>query len=222
MRLSEITFKNLRRRKARMLFLVLGLLVGIGTVVSLVSLTTALNADLRERMEQNGANLVIFPKSDLLTLSYGGIQIASELVGVAELRDEDLAKIRLITERGNIKLISPKILGTDRIQNTDIVIAGVDFGTEIKMKKWWTIDGNRPVTPQDVIVGSTLSSELGLKLGTKFILKGQRFQVTGILAENGTQEDNTVFMELYKAQDLLGRSNSLSLIEIMAQSKDNL
>ena len=157
MRLSEITFKNLRRRKARMLFLVLGLLVGIGTVVSLVSLTTALNADLSERMEQNGANLVIFPKSDLLTLSYGGIQVASELVSVAELRDEDLAKIRLVAERGNIKLISPKILGTDRIQNMDIVIAGVDFGTEIQMKKWWTIDGIRPVTPQDVIVGSTLS-----------------------------------------------------------------
>ena len=42
MRLRTIALNNLWRRKARAAFLVAGLLIGVGTVVALVSLTQSL------------------------------------------------------------------------------------------------------------------------------------------------------------------------------------
>ena len=73
MNLRTIALNNLRRRKSRLAFLVAGLLIGIATVVTLLSLTRSLTMEAEHKLESFGANILITPKSDELSLSYGGI-----------------------------------------------------------------------------------------------------------------------------------------------------
>ena len=51
MRLEHIVFHNLRRRKGRAIFLVIGLLIGVATVVTLLSLTDAMGQRAQHELE---------------------------------------------------------------------------------------------------------------------------------------------------------------------------
>ena len=48
-RLHSIAVRNLRRRKARAAFLVVGLLIGVATVVALLSLTRSMTGEARDQ-----------------------------------------------------------------------------------------------------------------------------------------------------------------------------
>ena len=75
MRLRTVAFSNLRRRTSRAAFLVAGLLVGIGTVVALLTLSQALTVQAQNNLETYGANIVVAPRTDGLSLSYGGVLV---------------------------------------------------------------------------------------------------------------------------------------------------
>jgi len=49
MKLHNISINNLRRRKAKMAFLTIGLMVGIATIVTLITLTNSMSSELSGR-----------------------------------------------------------------------------------------------------------------------------------------------------------------------------
>lgn len=87
MRLSDVIWSNLRRRKGRMVLLVLGLILGVGTVVALMAITATLQEDVANKMDQYRANILIVPRSSSLSLSYGGLTVAAASYDVGELTD---------------------------------------------------------------------------------------------------------------------------------------
>ena len=90
MKLYNISLNNLRLRKGKMIFLVLGLVIGVTTVVALLSVSESMSKDIEERLNQFGANIVMVPKNENLSLSYGGFNIGGVSYNVSEL---DEAKI---------------------------------------------------------------------------------------------------------------------------------
>ena len=81
MKLRHVAFSNLRRRKGRAAFLVAGLLIGIGTVVTLLTLSSALTVQAQNSLETYGANIVVAPQTDGLALSYGGVRVGGVSTG---------------------------------------------------------------------------------------------------------------------------------------------
>jgi putative ABC transport system permease protein len=69
MKLKDISINNLRRRKGKVFFLILGLTIGITTVVTLISITRMMNEDISKKLDEFGANILILPRSDDLSLS---------------------------------------------------------------------------------------------------------------------------------------------------------
>jgi putative ABC transport system permease protein len=59
MKLHNIAINNLRRRKAKMAFLTIGLMVGIATIVTLVTLTKSMSSDIERKMDEFGANILL-------------------------------------------------------------------------------------------------------------------------------------------------------------------
>src|SRR5512135_3885234 len=102
MKLKNISINNLRRRKGKVFFLILGLTIGITTVVALISITRMMNEDISKKLDEFGANILIIPRSDDLALSYGGMSIGGVAVDSQTLRESDLPKIRQIEVRDNI------------------------------------------------------------------------------------------------------------------------
>ncbi|UCF85805.1 MAG: ABC transporter permease, partial [Desulfobacteraceae bacterium] len=72
MKLIDISLNNLKRRKAKASFILVGLLIGVSAVVAFVSLVDALTRDINHKLEKYGANIMIVPKTENLSLNYGG------------------------------------------------------------------------------------------------------------------------------------------------------
>ncbi len=216
MKLHNIAINNLRRRKAKMAFLTVGLMVGIATIVTLVTLARSMSSDIERKMDEFGANILITPRSNDLAMSYGGISLGGVSVDQKEIREDDLAKIAAIRNGKNIASISPKVLGGVRIADKDLLLVGVNFAAELKMKQWWQVFGKVPEHDGELLLGSDAAKVLNVMSGETVAIKGETFTVAGVLDQTGSQDDALVFVPLGKAQKLLGKEGRVTLVEVAA------
>jgi len=216
MKLHTISINNLKRRKAKMAFLTIGLMVGIATIVTLVTLTRSMSSDIERKMDEFGANILITPQSNGLSMNYGGISLGGVTFDQREILENDLAKIKTIANHKNISAVSPKVLGGITINTHNVMLVGVHFDSELKMKQWWKVFGNEPKTDDDLLLGTDAAKVLNVSPGDKLEIKGQQFNVAGVLEQTGSQDDSLVFASLGKAQKLLGKEGKITLAEVAA------
>lgn len=197
------------------MFLVLSVSIGIAAIIGILQINISVQNDLNEQLENFGANMVIYPKSDAFSLQYGGISLASVDVKQSEINEDDIEKILMIENAENINILSPKVVGAVYLDDELILLIGVEFENELDLKKWWVIKGEIPDTGE-VLVGYALYEKLGLDLGQDIELDGNVFRVSGFLNVTGMQDDNVIFVSLAEAQKVLGKEGKISLIEVMA------
>jgi len=216
MRLKDISINNLRRRKGKVFFLILGLTIGITTVVTLISVTRVMNEDISRKLDEFGANILIIPRSDDLSLSYGGMNIGGVSIDAQTLKDSDVPKIRQIEVRENISTVSPKLIGVVEIEGKKVPLMGIRFEEELKLKKWWKIHGVEPKSPDEVLLGNEVAVRLFKSTGDHLTIHGKPMKITGVLDETGSQDDFLIFSDLTFVQEAIKKSGSLSLIEVSA------
>lgn len=216
MKLHNISINNLRRRKAKMAFLTIGLVVGIATIVTLVTLTKSMSGDIERKMDEFGANILITPQQNGLAMNYGGISLGGVSFDQKEILESDLAAIHSIKNSENISAVAPKVLGSLQVGKQQVLLVGVQFDKELKLKQWWQIFGAAPKAKDEVMLGSEAARVLNLMTGDSLELKGEKFKVTGILDETGSQDDSLVFVELAVAQRLLNKEGRINLVEVAA------
>ncbi len=217
MRLIDIAINNLRRKKGRTFFLVSGLALGIGAAVALTSVGDAMNREVMHTLDEFGANILVLPATEDLPLSYGGMTIGALNAGGRSLTLEDASRVRTIKNRQNISTVAPKLLVVSEVKGTKVMVAGVEFPAEFRLKKWWRVSaGIRPDGSADVLVGKAAAAKLGLAPGDSARLGGGTFRVAGILADTGSQDDNLVFADLAAVQKQFRKGNAVSLIELAA------
>lgn len=216
MKLHNIAINNLRRRKAKMAFLLVGMVIGIATIVTLFTITNAMKKEIADKFDQIGANMTIVPQSEALSMSYEGVN-ASDVGGTPNLITmTDVAKIRTIKNKENIATVAPKLLDTLEVNNKNRLVMGVLFTDELRMKRWWKIQGNKPAGPSDVLLGFQAAREMNKIPGDTIDIKGQKYNVTGVIGETGNQEDSVIFMDLAELQTLSNKPNSVSFVEVSA------
>ncbi len=216
MRLIDVILRNLRRRMGRKLLLVAGLSIGVATVVALVAITATMQADVSTKLDEYGANILIVPKANDLSLSYGGVTVASAAYDVGELTLSDLDHILTIKNARNISVIAPKLLGALPIAGRTALVAGVRFEDEFRLKQWWDTRGEEPDSADEAVVGVRLARVLNIEPGDTVEIEGHTFRVAGVLAENGSQDDDILFIDLAAAQQLMDKPQGVSLVEVAA------
>jgi putative ABC transport system permease protein len=216
MKLHNISFNNLRRRKAKMAFLTIGLVVGVATIVTLVTLTKSMSGDIEHKMDEFGANILITPQQNGLSMNYGGINLGGVSFDQKEILESDLAKIGAIKNSMNISAIAPKVLGGVQVAGRQVLLMGVQFDKELKLKQWWKVFGEAPKAADQALLGSEAARVLNVMTGDIFEIKGERFKVAGILDQTGSQDDSLVFVQMPVAQRLLGKQGRVSLVEVAA------
>ena len=216
MKLKDISINNLRRRKGKVFFLVLGLTIGITTVVTLISVTRMMNEDIANKLDEFGANILIIPRSDDLALSYGGMSIGGVAVDAQVLQDSDLPKIRQIEVQESVATVSPKLIGVMEIEGKRVPLMGVRFSEEVRLKKWWKIHGLAPRNGEEVLLGNEAAVKLFKSTGDTLAVNGKQVRVSGILEETGSQDDFLIFGDLGFVQEAMKKPGALSLIEISA------
>jgi putative ABC transport system permease protein len=216
MKLKDISINNLRRRKGKVFFLVLGLTIGITTVISLVSISRLMNEDIANKLDEYGANILILPRSDDLSLSYGGMNIGGVAIDARTLVDSDIPKIHEIEVRENIAAVSPKFVGIVEIEGKKVPLMGVRFQEEARLKKWWKVHGTIPKSKEEVLLGNEMAVRLFKSANDHLTINGKKLRISGILEETGSQDDFLIYADLGFVQEVLGEPGAVSLIEVSA------
>jgi putative ABC transport system permease protein len=215
--LLTVALNNLCRRKGRAAFLVAGLLIGVGTVVALISITQSMTGQTKANLQSYGANIVVTPKSKDVALSYGGISVGGLSVGQQALRQADLARIDSIASRADISVVAPELVGPVQVKGRRALLLGVQPAQQFKLKRWWSVGaGRQPQNDHELIAGSAAARTLGLTMGDYVRIGGRRFTVTGVLRETGSQDDSLLIVDLGAAQQVLHKPGTLTLVEIAA------
>ena len=212
MTLTDIAIQNLRRRKGKTIFLLLTFFLVIGITVTLNTLARSMQDDLQKKLTQYGANIIITPRSEHFTLSYGGLSVPGVNYEIKNLNFDVLNKIKNSKEL-TISGLAPKVIGSVAGASQRYLIIGVDFPSELKMKPWWTIQGQQP-QDRELVIGSAIASKEKLIIGSTLELNHQKYPVVGIMKETGGSEDNGVFTNINTARSLSGITNSWSMIEL--------
>ena len=218
MTLSSVALAGLRRRKARAAFLVAGLLIGVGTVVALLSITASMTGQTKADLQSFGANIVVTPKSRDVALSYGGISAGGLSVGEQSIAEADLARLDAIPSRADVAIVAPELVGAVRVKGKRALLLGVRPREQFKLKRWWSLGAGRPpANDHELVAGSQAANLLDLEMGDYVRIGGRRFTVTGVLRPTGQQDDGLLIADLGAVQQVVGKPGTVSLVEVAAQ-----
>ncbi|MFC1811307.1 ABC transporter permease [Thermodesulfobacteriota bacterium] len=215
MTLKEIALKNLMRRKGKAMFVLAGLVIGVATVVAVISFVDATTHDINQKLEKYGANILIVPRTDNLTLTYGGLSLGGVSFEMQEIRQSDLAGIHSIKNAANVAAVGPMVLGNIQVGDKRVLLSGIDFKTAGTLKPWWKVRGEFP-GKQGLLLGPEAARILSLKIGDSVNVNSRSLKITGVLEPTGSQDDQLVFARLETVQSLLNKKGKVSMVEVAA------
>lgn len=220
MTLYSISIQSLKRRKTKTFFLIFGLVLAVSSVITLTIISNKMSESVSKDLDEYGANIIITPKSNALSLNYGGLSVGEFSYNQKNLNNSDITKIKEIKNHKNISVISPKLLVVENFDSLKTLIAGINFEKEFNLKKWWKIDGVIPKKKNEVLLGLEASQKLHLNLNDNILIKSRPFIITGILKATGSQDDEIIFVDLDTVQKLFDKKENISLIELSALCYD--
>ncbi|MBU2493273.1 MAG: FtsX-like permease family protein [Bacteroidetes bacterium] len=220
MNLYNIAIHSLKRKKSKTAFLIIGLVLAVSSVVTLITVSEIVNRSVATNLDEFGANIVISPKSDELSLNYGGLTVGGVSISNNQLKNEDILSIKKIKNKDNISIIAPKLLNTTNIEGKKSLVAGINVNEELKLKKWWKVIGKKSISKSEALVGLKIKEKLNIRLDQIIKINSREFTVVGIIEETGSQDDSMIFINLDEAQSVFNQEEKLSLIEVAALCYD--
>lgn len=228
MKLYQVVIKDVMRRKRRVLYATLGVVIGIATVVGILTVAVAGQARIYNELEKYGPNLAVVPAINNLDMKLGNMSLGTLSVGENYISEEKLPKIREIADgeikmalkiedEGNIAVIAPKLYINTKVDGMSVMVVGVEPEEESKIKTWWKIrEGGFLEGKDQALVGAMAAEILRLKVGDSIPLNGSNVTVTGILEETGSNDDYQVFVPIETLQTAFGKEGLVSSIDIRA------
>ena len=232
MKLYDIVVKDVIRRKKRVAYATLGVVIGIMTVVGILTISLSGQLKLQAQLEKYGPNLTVVPSINSQNIQLGNLTMGTLSVGENYIPEEKLSVIRQIAD-GNIKkalniqqddaipiaTLAPALYVNTAVKGTQMMIVGIHPEAEQKIRTWWKVgQGEFLAQSDEAIVGSQAAQLLGIKVGDTLDLAGSRSQVriTGILDETGANEDYQLFVNLETLQKAVKKEGMVSSINIRA------
>jgi putative ABC transport system permease protein len=215
MTLKEIAFRNILRRKAKAFFVLIGLSIGIAAVVAVISFSNSMTGDINHKLEKYGANILIVPKTESLSLNYGGVSLGGVSFEMDEIKEEELLRLNHIKNARNIAAAGPLVMGVSEISGRQVLLSGIDFNAAEILKPWWNIEGKIP-DENGILLGADTARLMKLSIGDVVSIGARDFSVTGILKQTGSQDDQLIFTTLPVAQEIHNKPGLVSMVEIAA------
>jgi putative ABC transport system permease protein len=217
MNIFTIPLSNIRRKLTKTLLLVLVFSLGVMSIVTLYQVSLVVGESLEKKLSAYGANIIISPHTETLSVSYGGFHMGDMLYDVDELQETATRRaIEKIWLRDRISVIAPKLVSTVKIGEVSLAVVGVRWQEEIGIKSYWAVDGAIPETANQVLLGSKAAVILAAATGDTVEIGEEKLEISGVLQETGGDDDRAVFMDLTALQNMLQRPDGVSFIEIAA------
>lgn len=232
----KMALAALRSSKWRSLLTMLGVIIGIVSVVTTVSLGEGVKQQVLNQINQFGNDLItIRPGKTIdrdLRGAISGVNILSG-VGSSTLTEEDVAAVQKVS---GVRIAVPvsSISGVPRVDNREFT-SGFILGTteampEILNQKveFGTFFNNEETNRRVAVIGRRVAEQLfqeNVPVGKSFTIRGQEFIVRGIFEEfegnpftPNTDFDVAIFIPYQTGKDLTG--GNVQIAQILAKPVD--
>lgn len=231
-KLIKSGIRNLFVNKMRTGLAVLGIVIGIGSVIALVSMGEASKYAVESQIQSIGSNLLTVSPG---FTSSGGVRGA--MGGATTLTNEDAQALKTSSEITLIKNVSPEYSGRSQVivgrNNTNTTIIGVEpiYADVRKI----TVSSGSFITNSHLtgiskvaVIGPTTAEDLfgtGVDpVGQTIRINGKSFQIVGVTKSKGgssiQNQDDRIYVPLTTAQKQLFGVKYLTSIALEANSSD--
>jgi putative ABC transport system permease protein len=217
MNILTIPLRTMRQKWVKTLLVLLVFTLSVVAIVSLNYVSKVVGESLEKKLTAFGANILVMPKSEKLTVSYGGFSLGDMVMGVTDLRESEVEeKILSIGYRDRISVIAPKLVAMAKVRDVTVGVVGVRFDREKVLKGYWAVQGGFPTTEDGILAGSKAAGKLGLAVGDRVDLGGQSAVVAGVIEPTGSDDDSVLFADMRFAQAVFGQADHVSFVEVAA------
>src|SRR5215213_3269514 len=228
----RIAARALRRNKLRSALTALGIIIGVGAVIAMVSIGNGAKAQVEAQIAGLGENVILIFSGS--TTSSG---IRTGWGGAGTLKIEDAEAIR--REIPSVTLVSEEVVSTSQVaagnQNwfTRIYGESADY-FDIRQ---WPLAAGAPFTPQDVrsankvcVIGKTTASQIfgnDDPVGQTIRVKNVPFTVVGVLtakglSAQGSDQDDVLIMPFTSAMKRVTGGTTLRSINVQVANANDL
>ncbi|MGD1030569.1 MAG: ABC transporter permease [Opitutaceae bacterium] len=227
-----VALRALRRNKMRSILTALGIIIGVGAVIVMVSIGDGSESQIEAQIASLGQNIILVYAGSATTAGartgYGGagtLTIADAVAIKSEVRD--------------VIAVSPEIRG-----NSQVLANGLNWSTRIMgesedyldMRQWPLAEGAM-FTEQEVrnsakvcVIGQTIVNNLfpdGNPVGKTLRIRNMPFKILGVLVSKGfslqgTDQDDMVMIPYTSAMKRFSRQIFLPYINVQADDADHM
>ena len=227
------TIWSLAGNKVRSGLTILGIVIGIASVIAMVAVGQGAKSSIEEQIQSIGSNLIIV-RPGFQRNSNSGVRQSR---GSAEtLTQEDATAIAEVT---GVLSVAPEVDSNFQITakgsntNTQIIGTVPEYLTvknvEVNQGVFFTAQQVK-TSAKVAVLGSTTSGDLFGEdvnpVGETIRINGITFDVIGVTVEKGgsgmNSSDDTVYVPLNTVQNFLSGSDYLSMINITVESQDEM
>ena len=226
----RIAVKALSRNKMRTILTMLGMIIGVGAVITMVALGRGAQATIEEQVKSAGTNLINVNAGNF---SQGGVRQGQGMSST--LMPADAEAIRALP---GVQYVAAGVNSRGQViagnQNWSTRIEGTDV--DFPLIRSWPMKYGAFFTPQDVntaakvaalgtVVSETLFGPDVDPTGQIIRIRNQPFKVLGVMASKGQgsfgqDQDDTIFVPYTTVQKKLQGIQHINNITISAVSAD--
>lgn len=229
--LLQETITALSANKARSGLTILGIVIGIGSVIAMVSIGQGASGQIQSSIEGLGSNLltvmpgVIQPGRGIVssgrgsaqTLKNEDVEVLKQITGVAYVSPELQRRFQIVASTGNNTNSTVIGVNPEYQQVRSVLPEQGSFINENQLRSMARVAILGPTVAQDLFADSD-------PIGKTIRINKVNFKVIGVLQAKGSggffNPDDTVFVPLTTMQKVLAGSDFLSTIAISVETKE--
>ena len=228
----RIALKALNRNKMRTVLTMLGMIIGVGAVITMVGLGTGARTTIEERVKSAGTNMIMVNAGNFST---GGVRMGQG--NSTTLMPEDAVAIRQLP---GVQYVAASANSRAQViagnQNWSTQIQGTD--TDLPLIRSWPTKYGAFFTQQDVagaqkvaVLGSVVADTLfGPDVdptGQIIRIRNQPFKIIGVMVSKGQSsmgqdQDDTIFTPYTTVQKKLQGQQHINGVTVSAASADEI
>ena len=233
----KISFKNLMAAKFRSFLTMLGIIIGVASVIIIFAVGQSAQELILDQIRGVGSNLIgVLPGAS----DEKGPPASAMGIVVTTLKYDDLLELKKPKNVTGVEAAAGYLMGTATLKSNDEE-TGVSFtgttadyleveSTEVEKGRFISEDEEINLS-RVAVLGASLSKDIFGEvepLGKKIKIKDYDFTVIGVLEERTSagfgvsSQDETVFVPLFTAQKLLLGINHLGYIRLKVDSEENI
>jgi putative ABC transport system permease protein len=224
--LVSLALSRLSTGKLRTALTMLGIIIGVASVVALVSVAQGATAGISDRLQSLGTNLI--------TVTPGATRTGATRGAAGSATTLTLDDSNSLATLDGVQAIAPQLSTSKLIvvgsQNETTRVIGTTPGylSVFAYQMWVGSFLNSASNDHNLrvaVIGATTADNLGLtetSIGSTIVVGGLPFQLIGIMQPKGgtTAADDEVLIPLSTAHELFIGSSSVSTIGVSAVSQD--